>query len=85
MPNLQLKEEECLKALVDVTGQSEVDDLHVILSEKKRSSDAVQKKEQTGTFNISGFEVKAGSICFCLIDDCLDADVPLAEITFSSE
>ncbi|XP_069775082.1 intermembrane lipid transfer protein VPS13D isoform X2 [Narcine bancroftii] len=32
---------------------------------------------------ISGFEVKAESICICLIDDCMDCDVPLAELTFS--
>jgi len=56
VPNLQLKEEECVKALVDVTGQSTVDGSHVQLS-GKASSDAVEKKEQGGTFNISGFEV----------------------------
>ncbi|XP_053546399.1 intermembrane lipid transfer protein VPS13D isoform X2 [Bombina bombina] len=32
---------------------------------------------------ISGVELKAESICICFIDDCMDRDVPLAEITFS--
>ncbi|XP_041061622.1 vacuolar protein sorting-associated protein 13D [Carcharodon carcharias] len=32
---------------------------------------------------ISGIEVKAESICICLIDDCMDCDIPLAELTFS--
>ncbi|XP_077168382.1 intermembrane lipid transfer protein VPS13D isoform X2 [Paroedura picta] len=32
---------------------------------------------------ISGVEVKAESICICFIDDCMDCDVPLAELTFS--
>ncbi|KAM4652130.1 intermembrane lipid transfer protein VPS13D [Discoglossus pictus] len=32
---------------------------------------------------ISGVELKAGSICICFIDDCMNCDVPLAEITFS--
>ncbi|XP_073441688.1 intermembrane lipid transfer protein VPS13D isoform X3 [Dendrobates tinctorius] len=32
---------------------------------------------------ISGVELKADSICICFIDDCMDCDVPLAEITFS--
>ncbi|XP_048417069.2 intermembrane lipid transfer protein VPS13D isoform X1 [Stegostoma tigrinum] len=32
---------------------------------------------------VSGIEVKAESICICLIDDCMDCDVPLAELTFS--
>lgn len=34
---------------------------------------------------LSGVEVKAESVCICFIDDCLDCDVPLAELTFSSE
>ncbi|XP_041621908.1 vacuolar protein sorting-associated protein 13D isoform X6 [Vulpes lagopus] len=32
---------------------------------------------------ISGVEVKAESMCICFIDDCMDCDVPLAELTFS--
>uniref|UniRef100_A0A8C5KMK6 Vacuolar protein sorting 13D n=1 Tax=Jaculus jaculus TaxID=51337 RepID=A0A8C5KMK6_JACJA len=32
---------------------------------------------------ISGVEVKAESVCVCFIDDCMDCDVPLAELTFS--
>lgn len=34
---------------------------------------------------LSGLEVKADSVCICFIDDCLDCDIPLAELTFSSE
>lgn len=34
---------------------------------------------------LSGVEVKAESVCICFIDDCLDCDIPLAELTFSSE
>lgn len=34
---------------------------------------------------ISGVEIKAESICICFIDDCMDCDVPLAELTFSGE
>ncbi|XP_019397092.1 PREDICTED: vacuolar protein sorting-associated protein 13D isoform X2 [Crocodylus porosus] len=32
---------------------------------------------------VSGVEIKAESICICFIDDCMDCDVPLAELTFS--
>ncbi|XP_052031847.1 LOW QUALITY PROTEIN: intermembrane lipid transfer protein VPS13D [Apodemus sylvaticus] len=35
------------------------------------------------TPRISGVEVKAESVCICFIDDCMDCDVPLAELTFS--
>lgn len=34
---------------------------------------------------LSGLEVKADSVCICFIDDCLDCDIPLAELTFSSK
>ncbi|XP_006866437.1 PREDICTED: vacuolar protein sorting-associated protein 13D isoform X2 [Chrysochloris asiatica] len=32
---------------------------------------------------LSGVEIKAESVCLCFIDDCMDCDVPLAELTFS--
>lgn len=35
--------------------------------------------------SLSGVEVKAESVCICFIDDCLDCDIPLAELTFSSK
>lgn len=34
---------------------------------------------------LSGVAVKAESVCICFIDDCLDCDIPLAELTFSSK
>uniref|UniRef100_A0A8C8S488 Vacuolar protein sorting 13 homolog D n=1 Tax=Pelusios castaneus TaxID=367368 RepID=A0A8C8S488_9SAUR len=34
---------------------------------------------------ISGVEIKAESICICFIDDCMDCDVPLTELTFSCD
>lgn len=34
---------------------------------------------------LSGVEVKAESVCICFIDDCLDCDIPLGELTFSSK
>ena len=30
---------------------------------------------------LSALDVRAESICLCVIDDCLDADVPLLEFT----
>ncbi|EQB79033.1 vacuolar protein sorting 13 D-like protein [Camelus ferus] len=32
---------------------------------------------------VSGVELRAESVCICFIDDCMDCDVPLAELTFS--
>ena len=28
-------------------------------------------------------QIKANSMCFCVIDDCLDADIPLAELSLA--
>ena len=34
---------------------------------------------------LSALDVRAESICLCVIDDCLDADVPLLEFTVHGE
>ncbi|XP_036356919.1 vacuolar protein sorting-associated protein 13D isoform X3 [Octopus sinensis] len=46
------------------------------------SSRRASNIEQNSWF-LTGIEIKASSICICLIDDCKDADVPLAEISFN--
>ncbi|KAK7503179.1 hypothetical protein BaRGS_00005444, partial [Batillaria attramentaria] len=37
------------------------------------------------SFSVTAAELKASSVCLCLIDDCGDADVPLAEISCNGE
>ena len=37
--------------------------------------------EETSDAPISALDIRAESICLCVIDDCLDADVPLLEVT----
>lgn len=39
------------------------------------------RKKGEGSFAITAMEMKASSVCLCLINDCGDADVPLAEIS----
>lgn len=54
----------------------------------KSLSQAPNSQESQGTTPaqlISGVEIKAESVCICFIDDCMDRDVPLAELTFSRE
>ncbi|XP_062579526.1 intermembrane lipid transfer protein VPS13D-like isoform X2 [Saccostrea cucullata] len=41
-------------------------------------------QSQEGGLHITGMEIKSSSVCVCLIDDCGDSDVPLAEISFNS-
>ena len=43
---------------------------------------AVDKVSSGSGGAISGVEVRAEAVCICVIDDCLDADVPLVEMTF---
>lgn len=80
LQSLGFSEEDCVKALLANLGG--VDNAALWLTKN-----ATVQSEDTNTkaLHISGFEIKAGGICFCLIDDCLDADVPLAELTFSSK
>ena len=35
--------------------------------------------------SVSLVQVKADGMCICFIDDCQDADVPLAELNFTSK
>ncbi|ESO96244.1 hypothetical protein LOTGIDRAFT_176619, partial [Lottia gigantea] len=42
----------------------------------------ISKKEKNSDFALTGVEIKATSVYFCLIDDC-GADVPLAEISIN--
>ncbi|KAF6112219.1 vacuolar protein sorting 13-like protein D [Phyllostomus discolor] len=52
----------------------------------KSLSLASKSRESQGTLPaqlVSGVEIKAESVCICFIDDCMDCDVPLAELTFS--
>ncbi|XP_072833810.2 intermembrane lipid transfer protein VPS13D [Pogona vitticeps] len=80
--------EDCRRALLECQGQlkkaaswlfKNAEPLKHILSD---SSDP----DNQGGFAlrwISGLDIKAESICICFIDDCMDCDVPLAELTFS--
>ncbi|XP_070561460.1 LOW QUALITY PROTEIN: intermembrane lipid transfer protein VPS13D-like [Ptychodera flava] len=49
----------------------------------KKQDDAEEGKGKSG-FSLSGIEVRASSVCICLIDDCKDCDVPLAELSLNN-
>ncbi|XP_064629557.1 intermembrane lipid transfer protein VPS13D-like isoform X2 [Lineus longissimus] len=52
-------------------------------SEITRSMTSAVAAEEKPGMQVSGVEVRASLICLCLIDDCQDADVPLAEFNFA--
>nr|XP_006005250.1 PREDICTED: vacuolar protein sorting-associated protein 13D [Latimeria chalumnae] len=78
---------DCRKALLECKGQ--LDHAATWLfknAEPLSSSQKVVNASGQGAaamLLLSGVEIKAESICICFIDDCMDCDVPLAEVTFS--
>nr|XP_021397725.1 vacuolar protein sorting-associated protein 13D isoform X2 [Lonchura striata domestica] len=79
--------EDCRKALLICQG-----DLKKAASWLFKNAEPLKSVSQTSGRDsqgilpfqfISGVEINAESICICFIDDCMDCDVPLAEITFS--
>ncbi|KAG8505608.1 Vacuolar protein sorting-associated protein 13D [Galemys pyrenaicus] len=80
--------EDCRKALLVCQGQLKKAASWLFKNAEplKSLSLASHSQEGQGTVPaqfISGVEIKAESVCICLIDDCMDCDVPLAELTFS--
>ncbi|XP_040182653.1 vacuolar protein sorting-associated protein 13D [Rana temporaria] len=73
--------EDCRKALLTTQGQ-----LNKAATWLFKNAEPLKINKSGGGGGlqwISGVELKADNICICFIDDCMDCDVPLAEITFS--
>uniref|UniRef100_A0A1A7ZDZ5 Vacuolar protein sorting 13D n=1 Tax=Nothobranchius furzeri TaxID=105023 RepID=A0A1A7ZDZ5_NOTFU len=86
LQDLGFKKEDCRRALSLCKGH--LDQAATWLLENAEnvsrcSSTRVDSSTSSHTAPLSGVELRADSICICLIDDCLDCDVPLAELTFS--
>ncbi|XP_035998092.1 vacuolar protein sorting-associated protein 13D isoform X2 [Fundulus heteroclitus] len=86
LQNLGFKKEDCKKALSHCKGQ--LDQAATWLLENSESTAGHPRgRADSGSSShscpLSGVEVKADSVCICFIDDCLDCDIPLAELTFS--
>ncbi|XP_063001312.1 intermembrane lipid transfer protein VPS13D isoform X9 [Elgaria multicarinata webbii] len=80
--------DDCRKALLDCKGQLKKAASWLFKNAEplKPSLLETSNRDSPGSVIlrlISGVEIKADSICICFIDDCMDCDVPLAELTFS--
>ncbi|XP_054435700.1 intermembrane lipid transfer protein VPS13D isoform X2 [Pteronotus mesoamericanus] len=80
--------DDCRKALLVCQGQLKKAASWLFKNAEplKSLSLASKSREGQGTAPahlISGVEIRAESVCICFIDDCMDCDVPLAELTFS--
>ncbi|XP_018408139.1 PREDICTED: vacuolar protein sorting-associated protein 13D [Nanorana parkeri] len=74
--------EDCKRALL--TSQGQLNKAATWLFKNAEPLKLNQTSSGAGSLQwISGVELKADHVCICFIDDCMDCDVPLAEITFS--
>ncbi|XP_035798448.2 intermembrane lipid transfer protein VPS13D isoform X2 [Amphiprion ocellaris] len=86
LQDLGFRKEDCKRALLHCKGQ--LDQAATwLLENAENMARHPRTRADSGTSNpsalLSGVEVKAESVCICFIDDCLDCDIPLAELTFS--
>uniref|UniRef100_A0A3P9N194 Vacuolar protein sorting 13 homolog D n=1 Tax=Poecilia reticulata TaxID=8081 RepID=A0A3P9N194_POERE len=86
LQNLGFRREDCKTALSSCKGQ--LNQAATWLWENSENVAGLPRgRADSGpsshAWPLSGVEVKAESVCICLIDDCLDCDIPLAELTFS--
>ncbi|KAG5282212.1 hypothetical protein AALO_G00053510 [Alosa alosa] len=85
LQDLGFRKEDCKRALIHCKGQ--LDQAATWLLENAESTLGRVRDDSDPSSHsappLSGIEVKAESVCICFIDDCLDCDVPLAELTFS--
>ncbi|XP_017915808.1 PREDICTED: vacuolar protein sorting-associated protein 13D isoform X1 [Capra hircus] len=80
--------DDCRKALLVCQGQLKKAASWLFKNAEPRTSLSLASNSQQSqgvapAQLISGVEMKAESVCICFIDDCMDCDVPLAELTFS--
>ncbi|CAK6974431.1 intermembrane lipid transfer protein VPS13D isoform X2 [Scomber scombrus] len=86
LQELGFKKDDCKRALIHCKGQLDqaatwlLENAENIAGHPRARSDSGSSSHSAP---LSGVEVKAESVCICFIDDCMDCDIPLAELTFS--
>ncbi|XP_029011059.1 intermembrane lipid transfer protein VPS13D isoform X2 [Betta splendens] len=86
LQDLGFRKEDCKRALMLCKGQLDqaatwlLENAENIAGHPRTRADSSSSSHSAP---LSGVEVKAESVCICFIDDCLDCDIPLAELTFS--
>ncbi|KAL1513260.1 hypothetical protein ABEB36_002689 [Hypothenemus hampei] len=75
---LGFKYQDCVEAME--LCEHQLDDAAIWLTQNAINDSESSNKNP---LNIKTIEVRANCISFCIIDDCLDSDVPLLELSFS--
>ncbi|XP_039657872.1 vacuolar protein sorting-associated protein 13D isoform X1 [Perca fluviatilis] len=86
LQDLGFRKEDCKRALIHCKGQLDqaatwlLENAENIVGHARARTDSGSSSHSAP---LSGVELKAEGVCICFIDDCLDCDIPLAELTFS--
>ncbi|XP_037336994.2 intermembrane lipid transfer protein VPS13D isoform X1 [Pungitius pungitius] len=86
LQDLGFRKEDCKRALIQCKGQLDQAATWLLENADNMAGLARSRTDSGSSCHsapLSGVELKAESVCICLIDDCLDCDIPLAELTFS--
>lgn len=82
LQELGFKESDCIKALQATSGRLEASATWLLENATPiHIANTVQQQEGLQGWQFAGFEVHAGTVCVCLIDDCGDSDIPLMEFS----
>uniref|UniRef100_A0A8C4H619 Vacuolar protein sorting 13 homolog D n=1 Tax=Dicentrarchus labrax TaxID=13489 RepID=A0A8C4H619_DICLA len=86
LQDLGFRKEDCKRALINCKGQLDQAATWLLENAENMAGHPRARADSNSSSHsapLSGVEVKAESVCICFIDDCLDCDIPLAELTFS--
>uniref|UniRef100_A0A3B3DNX5 Vacuolar protein sorting 13 homolog D n=1 Tax=Oryzias melastigma TaxID=30732 RepID=A0A3B3DNX5_ORYME len=84
--DLGFRREDCKRALIHCKGHLDLaatwllENAENVVGHSRTTPDSGSSSHSAP---LSGVEIKAENLCICFIDDCLDCDIPLAELTFS--
>ncbi|XP_034732761.1 vacuolar protein sorting-associated protein 13D isoform X3 [Etheostoma cragini] len=86
LQDLGFRKEDCKRALLHCKGQLDQAATWLLENAENMMGHARARADSGSSSHsapLSGVELKAEGVCICFIDDCLDCDIPLAELTFS--
>ncbi|XP_077998114.1 intermembrane lipid transfer protein VPS13D-like [Glandiceps talaboti] len=89
LEDLGFRRADCIQALeicsdrIEVAATWLLENATPVVPVKMKSQKSIEEDDesQKGGFVLSGVEIRANNVCICLIDDCKDCDVPLAELS----
>ncbi|XP_022802556.1 vacuolar protein sorting-associated protein 13D-like isoform X2 [Stylophora pistillata] len=82
LQELGFRQADCIRALQVTSGRLEASATWLLENATPIiQAQSSQQQSSAHGWQFAGFEVRAGVVCICLIDDCGDSDVPLIEFS----